>query len=256
MALDEAHSIKNAGTSKYRKLLQMPCTRRILLTGTPINNSLPELLVLLQFLMPETFDPDDERLISLFDEAAALKKHEPKSKPTNKSAKEQSGGGGEREEEEGQGGRMRTFFERLKLIVRPFILRRCKTDVLHELVDKVQKVEQVTLPAAQQAVYTSIIHRHVAQSQKSQNTGRGTNKSQQATPMQGIQGMNQKLIQNIFAELRKAANHPLLVRSKFSDEQVQEIGSFLLQSGHFGTQCKLEQVLKEMRDYSDFNPKP
>jgi len=26
----------------------MPCTRRILLTGTPINNSLPELLVLLQ----------------------------------------------------------------------------------------------------------------------------------------------------------------------------------------------------------------
>jgi SNF2 family DNA or RNA helicase len=48
MALDEAHSIKNAGTSKYRKLLQMPCTRRILLTGTPINNSLPELLVLLQ----------------------------------------------------------------------------------------------------------------------------------------------------------------------------------------------------------------
>jgi SNF2 family DNA or RNA helicase len=174
--------------------------------------------VFLQFLMPETFDPDDERLISLFDEAAALKKHEPKSKPTNKSAKEQSGGGAEREEEEegGQGGRMKTFFERLKLIVRPFILRRCKTDVLHELVDKVQKVEQVTLPAAQQAVYTNIIHRHVAQSQKTQNTGRGTNKRQQATPVQGIQGMNQKLIQNIFAELRKAANHPLLVRSKCS----------------------------------------
>lgn len=51
MALDEAHSIKNAGTSKYRKLLQITCVRRVLLTGTPINNSLPELLVLLQFLM-------------------------------------------------------------------------------------------------------------------------------------------------------------------------------------------------------------
>jgi hypothetical protein len=44
------------------------------------------------------------------------------------------------------------------------------------------------------------------------------------------------------------------VRSKFSDEQVQEIGSFLLQAGHFGTQCKLEQVLKEMRDCSGFVP--
>ena len=33
MALDEAHSIKNAETSKYKKLLQMSCMRRILLTG-------------------------------------------------------------------------------------------------------------------------------------------------------------------------------------------------------------------------------
>jgi len=237
MALDEAHSIKNAGTSKYRKLLQMSCTRRILLTGTPINNSLPELLVLLQFLMPETFNPDDERLVALFDEAAALKKHESKSARGKESAaskeggQEADGGGGGEEEEEG--GRMKTFFERLKLIVRPFILRRCKTDVLHELVDKVQKVEQLALPAAQQAVYTEIIHRHVAQ-------------------RQGIRGMNKKLIQNIFAALRKAANHPLLVRSKFSDERVQEMAKFLLHVGHFGTQCKLEQVLKEMSEYSDF----
>ena len=48
MALDEAHSLKNAGSDRYRRLLRIPFERRVLLTGTPINNSLPELLCLLQ----------------------------------------------------------------------------------------------------------------------------------------------------------------------------------------------------------------
>lgn len=46
------HRIKNAESSRYKRLLQIGSDRRFLLTGTPINNNLPELLVLLQFLMP------------------------------------------------------------------------------------------------------------------------------------------------------------------------------------------------------------
>ena len=50
----------------------------------------------------------------------------------------------------GDGGRMKMFFERLKQIVKPFILRRRKVDVLHELVKKEQHVLQVDLGDGQQ----------------------------------------------------------------------------------------------------------
>ena len=223
MALDEAHSIKNAGTSKYRKLLAMSCVRRVLLTGTPINNSLPELLVLLQFLMPDLFDPDDERLVAVFDEASVEKR---KGKLSENAAEKTM-------HEEGAGGRMEAFFERLKQIVKPFILRRRKQDVLHELVKKEVKVLTLDLTEGQQTVYKDIIHRHVQQKE--------------------AHGLNKKIIQNIFFDLRKAANHPLLVRtSRFTDTDVEDISVKLLHAGHYGSQCSLAQVRKEVSEYSDF----
>ena len=47
--------VKNAESARYKSLSELNCQRRLLLTGTPIENSPKELLSLLGFLLPELF---------------------------------------------------------------------------------------------------------------------------------------------------------------------------------------------------------
>ncbi|KAJ6631434.1 SNF2 family N-terminal domain-containing protein [Mycena sp. CBHHK59/15] len=51
MILDEAHMIKNFKSQRWNTLLMFRSFRRLLLTGTPLQNNLTELWALLQFLM-------------------------------------------------------------------------------------------------------------------------------------------------------------------------------------------------------------
>ena len=55
LVLDEAQQIKNSESRRYKNLTAVRSSHRLLLTGTPIENSPKELLALLAFLMPSTF---------------------------------------------------------------------------------------------------------------------------------------------------------------------------------------------------------
>jgi DNA helicase INO80 len=76
MILDEAQNIKNSSSVRWKTLLGFHCRNRLLLTGTPIQNSMQgelflphfrhhvvtpiELWALLHFIMPSLFDSHDE----------------------------------------------------------------------------------------------------------------------------------------------------------------------------------------------------
>lgn len=74
MILDEAQAIKSSSSSRWKNLLDMKCRNRLLLTGTPIQNTMQgisstifvqrltllELWALLHFIMPSLFDSHDE----------------------------------------------------------------------------------------------------------------------------------------------------------------------------------------------------
>ena len=45
---------------RWKVLLSFSCRNRLLLTGTPIQNSMAELWALLHFIMPTLFDSHDE----------------------------------------------------------------------------------------------------------------------------------------------------------------------------------------------------
>jgi DNA helicase INO80 len=60
MILDEAHAIKSAATARWKTLLSFNCRNRLLLTGTPVQNSMQELWALLHFIMPTLFDSHEE----------------------------------------------------------------------------------------------------------------------------------------------------------------------------------------------------
>ena len=58
MILDEAHNIKNFRSQRWQTLLGFKASRRLLLTGTPLQNNLMELWSLLYFLMPNGVTAD------------------------------------------------------------------------------------------------------------------------------------------------------------------------------------------------------
>ncbi|KAF7463987.1 Hypothetical predicted protein [Marmota monax] len=60
MVLDEAQALKSSSSVRWKILLQFQCRNRLLLTGTPIQNTMAELWALLHFIMPTLFDSHEE----------------------------------------------------------------------------------------------------------------------------------------------------------------------------------------------------
>ena len=57
LILDEAHMIKNWKSQRWQTLLNFNSQRRLLITGTPLQNDLMELWSLMHFLMPQARPP-------------------------------------------------------------------------------------------------------------------------------------------------------------------------------------------------------
>ena len=80
-------------------------------------------------------------------------------------------------------------------VLEPFILRRVKQDVLPELPPKTEVVQRVDMLPAQEAVYQSLIHKYDTQYRRA---------SSSEAPFYDLV--------SLYMDLRKVANHPLLVR--------------------------------------------
>jgi len=55
LGVDEAHRLKNDDSLLYRTLIGFDTNHRMLITGTPLQNSLKELWALLHFIMPKRY---------------------------------------------------------------------------------------------------------------------------------------------------------------------------------------------------------
>ena len=60
LVLDEAQAIKSSSSQRWKMLLEFKCRNRLLLSGTPIQNTMAELWSLLHFVMPTLFDSHEE----------------------------------------------------------------------------------------------------------------------------------------------------------------------------------------------------
>jgi SWI/SNF-related matrix-associated actin-dependent regulator of chromatin subfamily A member 5 len=58
--VDEAHKLKNEDSIVSRRLRELECNYRLLLTGTPLQNNLHELWSLLNFLLPDVFSSSED----------------------------------------------------------------------------------------------------------------------------------------------------------------------------------------------------
>ncbi|XP_072524231.1 uncharacterized protein srcap isoform X2 [Salminus brasiliensis] len=127
LILDEAQNIKNFKSQRWQSLLNFNSHRRLLLTGTPLQNSLMELWSLMHFLMPHVFQSHRE-----FKEWF--------SNPLTGMIE------GSQEYNEG-------LVKRLHKVLRPFLLRRIKVDVEKQMPKKYEHVVRCRLSKRQRFLY-------------------------------------------------------------------------------------------------------
>eukprot|EP00462_Mataza_sp_D1_P009603 CAMPEP_0175170234 /NCGR_PEP_ID=MMETSP0087-20121206/30095_1 /TAXON_ID=136419 /ORGANISM="Unknown Unknown, Strain D1" /LENGTH=1207 /DNA_ID=CAMNT_0016460833 /DNA_START=1 /DNA_END=3624 /DNA_ORIENTATION=- len=157
IVVDEAHRLKNENSLLSKVLRVFSSKFRLLLTGTPLQNNLHELWALLNFLLPDLFNRAED-FDAMFSSAGSddLK----------------SG-----------------LLTKLHRILRPFMLRRLKSDVECNLLPKKETLVYVGMSEMQRKVYSSIISKE----------------------FDALVGTAQtKRLLNIVMQLRKAANHPYL----------------------------------------------
>lgn len=158
MVIDEAHRIKNEKSKLSEILREFKSTNRLLITGTPLQNNLHELWALLNFLLPDVFNSADD-----FDEWFN----------TNQCLGDDS------------------LVKRLHAVLRPFLLRRLKSDVASELKPKKEIKIFVGLSKMQRDWYTKILMKDIG-------------------IVNGAGKCEKMQLQNILMQLRKCTNHPYL----------------------------------------------
>jgi len=229
LVVDEGHTLKNPKGLRYRNLDKFKTSHRLLLTGTPVQNSPKELMSLLCFLMP------------LFQTKTKAKKRK-----NRMDDDDDDNDGGERMLEhfvqlEGGADGDEKAYRKLKQLFAPFVLRRKKDDVLSMIMPpKIRKVDLVQMDEASRSIYDSIISNHVKARNKET-----TSKSSEVAAQK-----------NLFTALRKAANHPLLLRTRHTDEKdADTLARLLFSYGYFGSDatCTLQLVKNELANFSDYD---
>ncbi|KAI0747594.1 SNF2 chromatin remodeling protein [Daedaleopsis nitida] len=180
--LDEGHIIKNAKTKLTKAVKQVKAVHRLILSGTPIQNNVLELWSLFDFLMPGFLGTE-----SSFSERF--------SKPilSNRDGKAKTGEAAA------------LALEALHKQVLPFLLRRLKEDVLHDLPPKIIQDYYCELSELQKYLYDDF-SRSRAKTQ-AEDAVRSTKEKD---------GGQQHVFQSL-QYLRKLCNHPALVLKKDKD---------------------------------------
>ncbi len=130
VVLDEAQAIKNYLTKRSQAAMQLQAQFKLITTGTPIENHLGELWNLFQFINPGLLSSLDR-----FNQTFAL----PIEKYKDRQAR-----------------------RHLQKLIRPFILRRTKTQVLEELPARTEICLNVELSREEMAFYEALRQRAVA----------------------------------------------------------------------------------------------
>jgi superfamily II DNA or RNA helicase len=155
--LDEAQNIKNRFSQNAQATKALKASRRFVLTGTPMENSLNDLWSIFDFLMPGYLGPAKEfkdryeTPITRGNDVAALR--------------------------------------RLRQRLRPFVLRRTKAEVAPELPAKIEQITYCEMSAEQQSVYQTILDQ--GRREVFEHSGKGDEAKQRMTVLTTLTRLRQ-----------------------------------------------------------------
>jgi SNF2 family DNA or RNA helicase len=183
--LDESQAIKNPSSNISAAVMQLKSKQKLILTGTPVENGTMDLWSQMNFINP-----------GLLGNQASFKKQFllPIEKQDDKEKA-----------------------IKLNVMIKPFILRRLKSQVATDLPEKIINVKYSAMTAEQEEIYDEVKNYYrekIISDIKS--TGRN---NQQFTLLRGL------------TQLRQIANHPKLVRDNYTgDSGKLEDVTYMLQS--------------------------
>ena len=170
--LDESQAIKNPNSNIATAVNKLKSKRRLILTGTPVENGTMDLWSQMNFVNPGLLG---NQLVFKKQFLQPIEKQHDKDKAA-----------------------------RLHAMIKPFILRRLKSQVAKDLPEKIINVKYSDMTSEQEKVYEEVktYYREKIIGELA-GTGRG---NQQFTLLRGL------------TQLRQIANHPKLVREDYSGE--------------------------------------
>lgn len=212
---DEGHMLKNSASERYNKLMKLKGKFRLLLTGTPLQNNLKELISLLAFILPDLFKGKKDDLQVLFNQKAKTASESGSATPSNP-------------DEQFNPLLSVRAISRAKTMMTPFVLRRKKQQVLKNLPKKHTFIDYCDATEEQAILYKQQI-----------DLGR---KAKFDPKVQSS---------NIIMKLRKAAIHPLLFKTHYNDKVLRKMAADIMKEPVY-RDANAQFIFEDMQVMTDF----
>uniref|UniRef100_A0A8L8K3X7 Helicase ATP-binding domain-containing protein n=1 Tax=Heligmosomoides polygyrus TaxID=6339 RepID=A0A8L8K3X7_HELPZ len=138
VVLDEGHIMRNPKTVIWRAAKELNCTSRLILSGTPVQNSPADLWALFTWLMPGYLGDERHFRAQFLRKILKCRSHKANEKDIQDGSE---------------------AIAQLHRLILPFIMRRLKSEVLRELPDKNVQDYQCQLSEEQRTIYKYIVDR-------------------------------------------------------------------------------------------------
>jgi SNF2 family DNA or RNA helicase len=212
LILDEGHMVKNSNSQRSKHLQGFKIPFKLLITGTPIQNNLLELLALLTFINPQLFASFSRDMKSIFADSVETSTQL-------------------------EHGVSKMRIESAAKILAPFVLRRKKDEVRKDIPLKTVKIKYCQ-PSAEQK---ELIHELMMSSKKF---------VADSVEVRGKKVFTTQL-NNVLMQLRKVANHELLIRRIYSDEVIPKVAKALKKELEY-LDTKMDHLIEDLSYMSDF----